>query len=191
MFNTPRTASHRRSLTLKKAPRLRSACGAMNGLPAYTGQDYDSSRCRSDGAQIFRRGLARPSISNNVEGHLLSFVKAMHPGAFDCADVHEDILAAIIRLDEAEAFLAVEPLHGSLRHLTLPSGRCVKKAARRRSRFVRDLEKSRQSDAGCAARPSRSAEARWGNMGHCGLERKVHAESFDGKRVSQLEFWPP
>src|SRR5712672_1027921 len=63
----------------------------------------------------------------------------MHPGAFDRADVHEDILAAIIRLDKAEAFLAVEPLHGSLRHMTLPSGRCVKKAARQpqpvRSRF--------------------------------------------------------
>src|SRR5260370_841449 len=94
---------------------------------------------RSDGAQIFCRGLARPSISNNVEGDLLSFVKTMHPGAFDRADVHEDILAAIIRLDKAEAFLAVEPLHGSLRHMTLPSGRCVKKAARQpqpvRSRF--------------------------------------------------------
>jgi hypothetical protein len=31
--------------------------------------------------------------------------------------VDEDVLAAIIRLDEAEAFLAIEPLHGSLRHL--------------------------------------------------------------------------
>jgi hypothetical protein len=31
--------------------------------------------------------------------------------------VHEDILAAIIRLDEAEAFLDVEPLHDSLRHM--------------------------------------------------------------------------
>src|SRR5229473_1598005 len=39
----------------------------------------------------------------------------------------------------ADDFLAVEPLHGSLRHMTLPSGRCVKKAARQpqpvRSRF--------------------------------------------------------
>src|SRR5260370_1609753 len=72
---------------------------------------------RSDGAQIFCRGLARPSISNNVEGDLLSFVKAVHPGALDRADVHEDILAAVIRLDEAEAFLAVEPLHASSRHM--------------------------------------------------------------------------
>ena len=47
----------------------------------------------------------------------MSFVKAVHPSAFDRADVHEYILAAIIRLDEAEAFLAVEPLHDSLRHM--------------------------------------------------------------------------
>jgi hypothetical protein len=30
--------------------------------------------------------------------------------------MHEDILAAVIRLDEAEALLDIEPLHGSLRH---------------------------------------------------------------------------
>src|SRR5262245_14179143 len=83
------------------------------------------SCCLSDGAQIVRRRLARLSISNNIEGDLLSLIEALHPGAFDRADVHEDILAAIIRLDEAEAFLAVEPLHGSLRHIALPSGRCV------------------------------------------------------------------
>jgi len=48
----------------------------------------------------------------------------MHPCAFNRADVHEDILAAIIWLDEAEAFLDIEPLHGSLRHITLFSGAC-------------------------------------------------------------------
>jgi hypothetical protein len=74
-------------------------------------------QAKSDSAQILSRGLTRLSISNNVEGDLLSFVKAVHPGALDRADVHEDILAAVIRLDEAEAFLAVEPLHDSLRHM--------------------------------------------------------------------------
>jgi hypothetical protein len=32
--------------------------------------------------------------------------------AFDRADVHEHILAAVIRLDEAEAFLVIQPLQG-------------------------------------------------------------------------------
>src|SRR6266478_4877269 len=74
-------------------------------------------QAKSDSAQILSRGLARLSISNNVEGDLLSFVEPRHSGSFDRADVHEDILAAVIRLDEAEAFLAVEPLHDSLRHM--------------------------------------------------------------------------
>ena len=67
-------------------------------------EEFCSSRCCSDGAQIFRGGLACLSIGNNIERDFLSLVEAMHPGAFDRADVHENILAAIIRLDEAEAF---------------------------------------------------------------------------------------
>jgi hypothetical protein len=116
-------------------------------------------RCRSDRAQILRGGLAGPSISNNLERDLLSLVKPAHTGAFDCADVDEDVLAPIIRLDEAEAFLVIEPLHGSLRHLAFLSVMC-NQAASQRSQFVSRLEESRQSDAECAARPSRSAEAR-------------------------------
>jgi hypothetical protein len=116
--------------------------------PASTSvvKNYGPSRCRSDGAQIFGRGLARLSISDNVVRDLLSLVEALHSGAFDRADMHEHILAAVIWLDEAKAFLAIEPFHGSLRHIS--SLRCVcNEAARQRSRFVRVLEKSRQSDA--------------------------------------------
>jgi hypothetical protein len=93
----------------------------VDELPASACTICDSTHRLSDGAQIVRRRLAGLSIGNNVERHLLSFVKAVHPGAFDRADVHEDVLATIMRLDEAEAFLAVEPLDGSLRHRTLPS----------------------------------------------------------------------
>jgi hypothetical protein len=35
--------------------------------------------------------------------------------------VDEDILAAVIWLDESIALLAVEPLHGSFRHIAFPS----------------------------------------------------------------------
>ena len=85
-------------------------------------RNYGSPRCRSDSLQIVRRGLACPSIGNNVESDLLSLVEGTHAGAFDRADVHEYILAAVIWLDKAEAFLAIEELHGSLRHITLLSG---------------------------------------------------------------------
>jgi len=127
-------------------------------------RNYDCSRFRSDSLQIVRRGLACPSIGNNVESNLLSLAEGTHASAFDRADVHEDILAAVIWLDKAEAFLIVEELHGSLRHITLLSD-TGNEAAQLRSRLVRDLEKDRQSDAGCAARPSRSAEARQVYMG--------------------------
>jgi len=72
--------------------------------------------CRSGGLEVVRRGLASLSICNKVKSNLLSLVEAVETGALNGADVHEDILAAIVRLDEAKAFLAVEPLYGSLRH---------------------------------------------------------------------------
>jgi hypothetical protein len=106
---------------------------------------------RSDGTQIVGRGLARPSIGYDLERDLLSLIEAMHSGAFDGADVHEHILAAVIRLNEAEAFLAIEPLYRSLRHMTFLSVR-VWVAARWRSRLARDLGEGRQSDAHCATR---------------------------------------
>ena len=67
----------------------------------------------SGGAQVLCRGLAGLAIGNNLERDFLSLVEAVHPGAFDRADVDKNVLAAIIRLDEAEALLAVKPFHGS------------------------------------------------------------------------------
>jgi hypothetical protein len=75
-------------------------------------------RAPSDGAQIVSRGLPGPAIGDNLKREPLSLIEAAHPGAFDSADVHEHVLAAVIRLDETEAFLAVEPLYDSLRHVT-------------------------------------------------------------------------
>jgi hypothetical protein len=122
--------------------------GAMNHLPVLPWSGYGSSRCRLDSVQIVRRGLACPSIGDNVESDLLSLVEDAHASAFDRADVHEHILASIIRLNEAEAFLVVEPLHGSLCHIALLFRYVCNVAAHQRSRFVRDLEKSRQSRRG-------------------------------------------
>src|SRR4029077_16895326 len=98
-------------------------CGAMSHMPAYVrSKNYGPTRRQSEGAEIRGRGFACFSVGNNVKGDLLSLVEVAHPSAFDRADVHEDIFTAVIRLDESEALLAVEPLHGSLRHITLLSG---------------------------------------------------------------------
>src|ERR1700723_1979496 len=101
----PRTASRTRDFEPHKP------CQYIRGQG-----DMLSGFCRSGGLQVVRRGLASLSICDEVKSNLLSLVQAVESGALNGADVHEDILAAIVRLDEAKAFLAVEPLYGSLRH---------------------------------------------------------------------------
>src|SRR5262245_34976322 len=90
-----------------------------------------SGRCfapNSAGAQVVGGRFAGAAISGHVERDLLTFVQRAHSGAFDRADVHEDVLTAVIRLNEAEAFLAVEPLHGSLGHREILDRRCTLRA---------------------------------------------------------------
>src|SRR5260370_23081112 len=136
------------------------------------GQDLGFSGGRSDGAQIVRRGLTRLSVSNNVESDLLSLVEPMHPSAFDCADMHEDILAAVIWLDEAEALLDIEPLHGSLRHLALLSVTYVvgpRASAAGSFEFWRKVvSPPRAARRGQVVRPKLDRS----NVGYCGVDRK-------------------
>src|SRR5690554_4324759 len=64
-------------------------------------------------AQAFRRTL-------HFKLNLFSVPKTFVPAeAFDVVAVDEDVLAAITRLDEAKAFLGVEPLYSSLLHNVL------------------------------------------------------------------------
>ncbi|MFK4663815.1 hypothetical protein ABIF76_004669 [Bradyrhizobium ottawaense] len=71
------------------------------------GQSSMASYARLRDAQILCCGLAGPAVSNDVEGHLLSFIETAHAGAFNRADMNEDVLASLVWLNEAEAFLAV------------------------------------------------------------------------------------
>ena len=72
----------------------------------------------------------------------MSLVEAVHPGAFDSADVHEHILAAIIGLNEAEAFLAIKPFYRTLRHMTFFHVRVSVGHTVVRPGYVRDLGRS-------------------------------------------------
>jgi hypothetical protein len=62
--------------------------------------------------------LARATISDDLVGDLLAFVKAMKTSALNRADVDEHVGSTGIGLDESEALLGVEPLHGSGLHRT-------------------------------------------------------------------------
>jgi hypothetical protein len=66
---------------------------------------------KSDGAQIVSSELAILWVGNKVESDLLPLVKILHPRTLDRPHMDEDILAAIIGLDESIAFLTAEPLH--------------------------------------------------------------------------------
>src|SRR6476646_10309896 len=86
----------------KKARRLRRA--------------LTSKQCRkvSDWLQIAGSLLA--TLGDDFKADLLAFVQRAHSCTLDRGDVHEDVLRAIVRLNEAEAFLGIEKFHSSDRH---------------------------------------------------------------------------
>jgi hypothetical protein len=105
--------------------------------------------------------------------------------------MHEDILAAVIRLDEAEALLDIEPLHGSLRHLVffqlrVSSGRAPAQPVR--SSFGGKSSVRRGvARRGQVVRPKLDRS----NVGYCGVDRKGVALIFwaaDCLRDSDCDF---
>ena len=72
--------------------------------------------------------LAGAAVLLNLEIELLAFHQAGQTGALDGGDVDEDVLAAIVRLNEAEALGAVEPLNGTCWRGRTPWDRAGKKA---------------------------------------------------------------
>src|SRR5690349_24716695 len=69
----------------------------------------------SDGGDSYRLGALGSLL--DLELDALVLLEAAEAAALDLRKVHEDILRAVIWRDEAEALVAVEPLHSSLCHL--------------------------------------------------------------------------
>ena len=63
------------------------------------------------GLQLAGGHLARLVIALQLEADLLAFDEIAHAGAFDGRDVNEDIGAAVVRLNEAEALGGIEPFY--------------------------------------------------------------------------------
>src|SRR5882724_11483138 len=70
----------------------------------------------ASGAQIVGRRLARATIRHDLVADLLAFTQCSKSGALYGADVHEHVVATVIRLNEAKALGRVKPLHGSHAH---------------------------------------------------------------------------
>jgi hypothetical protein len=69
--------------------------------------------------QLCRMGLDQPQADRlgsfltigHIDGDALAFRQAHNAGTLQCRGVHEDIFAAVIRADEAEALGGVVPLY--------------------------------------------------------------------------------
>jgi hypothetical protein len=68
------------------------------------------------GADVGNRDLARPAVFLCIEGDFLAFDQATHSSALKRSGVDEHVLAATIRLNEAESFLVIVELHGAFLH---------------------------------------------------------------------------
>src|SRR5215467_5213366 len=149
-----------RALPSKATPR-RKAAASPRPCRSVRGQSRAFS-APSGGSQVLGRRLSGLAVGNDLEGDFLAFLELVEAGALDRADVDEDVLAAVLRLDESVALLRVEPLHGSFGHGVLVFHMRVDLSrARCTARVVSRFWEGRQSGALVAARPSRSAETRW------------------------------
>ena len=122
-FTVARLPPRRRRIAKQKRPRSQrglfsSGLGGA-GFSKRAAGLFEKSL--AGGAQIVGRRLARAAIRHDLVGDLLAFTQRSKPGTLDGADMHEHIVAAVIRLDEAVTLGCVKPLHGSHAHGIVPS----------------------------------------------------------------------
>jgi hypothetical protein len=68
-------------------------------------------------------GPTKNAMRSNIERNFLALVKDLHPSALDFSDMHEYVFAAVIGLDEAVAFVGIEPFHRALHDVAFPQKR--------------------------------------------------------------------
>ena len=95
---TPRSRDRRGA----REPKLLASTSVVNEVPVQSSLEN---------LQIRSRALAGLTIGDEIVRDFLSLIKSIHSSAFDGADMDENILAAVTRLNEAKSLLAIEPLH--------------------------------------------------------------------------------
>src|SRR6266404_5482372 len=65
------------------------------------------------------------ALADDLEAQLLALRKVGHARALDGADMHEDVGRAVVRLDESEALLGVEPFNSTDSHGGLQKHRLI------------------------------------------------------------------
>src|SRR5918998_2882660 len=84
--------------------------------PAFAAAPQSVTRYALRGLDRADRDLAAARIVLRVELHLLALAQAADAGALERSGVDEHVLLAIVRLNEAEAFLVVIELYGARNH---------------------------------------------------------------------------
>src|ERR1700679_2786456 len=64
-------------------------------------------------AKVFGAGLAAHAVGLRFERKLLAFIERAQACAFDGADMNENVIAAVVGLNEAKTLCCVEPLNCS------------------------------------------------------------------------------
>src|SRR5580765_6912323 len=66
------------------------------------------------------RGNQLAALAHNVIGDVLPLSEVAHSGALDCGNMHENVLTAVGRLNEAKTLLRIEKLDCTLSHIWPP-----------------------------------------------------------------------
>jgi hypothetical protein len=101
---------------LKHARQL--APGSTKAVSLGTALTIITAGWTSNGLQVTGGLLSAALVGLHLVRDLLTFNEAGHARALDGGDVDEGILPAVVRLDEAEALLFVEPLNGADAHVS-------------------------------------------------------------------------
>jgi hypothetical protein len=93
---------------------LTSIGSLLSTVPVHPWSKESSYRLY--GLQVASRHLARLVVALEVEADLLAFDDFAHSSALDGRDVNEGVSAAVVRLNEAEAFGGIEPFNCASGH---------------------------------------------------------------------------
>src|SRR5262245_24341287 len=96
---------------MRSTPQLTFYLVASN-----TRERGERERAGLSGTQVRRGGLSAPPIRLGLKGHFLTFAQSVHAGPLDRSDVHEHVLTATVRGNEAKTLVHIEKLHRANSH---------------------------------------------------------------------------
>jgi len=102
--------------TQKKAKRELGLLLQPLIIGASTSVVADKNRVKLGSLKLLGGHLAGPAVAGDLEAELLAFLQIAHASTLDCGDVNEHILAAVVRLNEAETLGGIEPFHDAGGH---------------------------------------------------------------------------